>query len=109
MLSPEVGHRVIAEAILPRLRTFPHAVAKAYSKLPVKGPNHEEILLNRLACSLRLATASRPPNEMEVTAMTKDERDILELLKEELDFIEKGGYGRSVRTPWHSKSTFQDS
>jgi len=42
-------------------------------------------------------------------AMTTDERDILELLKDELDFIEKGGYGRSVRTPWHSKSTFQDS
>ena len=47
--------------------------------------------------------------EKEVDAMTTDERDILELLKEELDFIEKGGYGRSVRTPWHSKSTFQDS
>ena len=29
--------------------------------------------------------------------MAKDERDILELLKTELDFIEKGGYGRSVR------------
>ena len=41
--------------------------------------------------------------------MAKDERDILELLKDELDFIEKGGYGRSVRTPWRSKSTFQDS
>ena len=41
--------------------------------------------------------------------MTKDERDILELLKDELDFIEKGGYGRSVRTPWQSKSIFQDS
>ena len=41
--------------------------------------------------------------------MTMDERDILELLKEELDFIEKGGYGRSVRTPWQGKSTFQDS
>ena len=40
---------------------------------------------------------------------TTDERDILELFKEELDFIEKGGYGRSVRTPWQSKSTFQDS
>lgn len=38
-----------------------------------------------------------------------DDRDILELLKEELDFIEKGGYGRSVRTPWQEKSTFQDS
>lgn len=41
--------------------------------------------------------------------MTTDDRDILELLKDELDFIEKGGYGRSVRTPWQSKSTFQDS
>lgn len=41
--------------------------------------------------------------------MTTDERDILELLKDELDFIEKGGYGRSVRTPRQEKSTFQDS
>jgi hypothetical protein len=41
--------------------------------------------------------------------MTTDERDLLELLKDELAFLEKGGYGRSVRTPWHSKSTFQDS
>jgi len=44
-----------------------------------------------------------------LTAMSTDERDILELLKDELDFIDKGGYGRSVRTPWQSKSTFQDS
>jgi hypothetical protein len=41
--------------------------------------------------------------------MAKDDRDILELLKEELDFLEQGGYGRSVRTPWHPTSTFQDS
>ena len=41
--------------------------------------------------------------------MARDDRDILELLKEELDFIEKGGYGRSVRTPWKPTSTFQDS
>lgn len=41
--------------------------------------------------------------------MAKDERDILEVLKDELEFIEKGGYGRSVRTPWHEKSAFQDS
>lgn len=39
----------------------------------------------------------------------KDERDILELLREELAFIEQGGYGRSVRTPWLAKSAFQDS
>lgn len=41
--------------------------------------------------------------------MSKDERDILELLKTELDFIEKGGYGRSVRTPWKPTSPFRDS
>jgi len=41
--------------------------------------------------------------------MPKDDRDILEILKDELSFIEKGGYGRSVRTPWQPKSVFQDS
>jgi hypothetical protein len=41
--------------------------------------------------------------------MAKDERDVLELLKSELDFIEKGGYGRSVRTPWQATSPFRDS
>jgi len=41
--------------------------------------------------------------------MAKDGRDILEVLQGELDFIEKGGYGRSVRTPWLPKSIFQDS
>ena len=41
--------------------------------------------------------------------MTTDTRDRLELLKAELDFIEKGGYGRSVRTPWKPTSVFQDS
>ena len=49
------------------------------------------------------------PEKWRVEAMTTDERDILEILKDELEFIEKGGYGRSVRTPWHEKSTFQDS
>lgn len=41
--------------------------------------------------------------------MTCDDRDILEVLRGELDFIDKGGYGRSVRTPWKPKSPFQDS
>jgi hypothetical protein len=44
-----------------------------------------------------------------MAAMVKDERDILEILYDELDFIEKGGYGRSVRTPWLPKSAFQES
>ena len=41
--------------------------------------------------------------------MSGDDRDILDLLKSELDFIEKGGYGRSVRTPRLPTSVFQDS
>ncbi len=40
---------------------------------------------------------------------SKDNRDILEVLKSELDFIEQGGYQRSVRTPWRPTSVFQDS
>jgi hypothetical protein len=38
-----------------------------------------------------------------------DERDVLEVLKSELEFIEKGGYGRSPREPRIPTSAFQDS
>lgn len=41
--------------------------------------------------------------------MPNDTRDILEVLKFELNFLEQGGYGRSVRTPWKPTSIFQDS
>ena len=41
--------------------------------------------------------------------MAKDERDMLELLKSELDFIEQGGYGRAVKTPWKATSAFRES
>jgi len=41
--------------------------------------------------------------------MSEDKRDILEVLKFELQFLEQGGYGRSVRTPWKPTSIFQDS
>ena len=41
--------------------------------------------------------------------MAKDERDMLELLKSELDFIEQGGYGRAVKTPWKATSPFRES
>jgi hypothetical protein len=41
--------------------------------------------------------------------MSTDNRDILEVLKFELNFLEQGGYGRSVRTPWKPTSIFQDS
>jgi hypothetical protein len=46
---------------------------------------------------------------VEAILMSKDDRDILEILRTELDFVEKGGYGRSVRTPWKSVSLFRDS
>ena len=46
---------------------------------------------------------------MGFSAMPKDDRDILELLKDELEYIDKGGYGRSVRTPWKPTSVFRDS
>jgi hypothetical protein len=41
--------------------------------------------------------------------MSDDKRDVLEVLKFELSFLEQGGYGRSVRTPWKATSAFQDS
>jgi hypothetical protein len=41
--------------------------------------------------------------------MPRDDRDLLEVLKFELEFLEHGGYGRSVRTPWKPTSIFQDS
>src|SRR5215471_4516993 len=41
--------------------------------------------------------------------MTQDDRNPVDVLRAELDFIEKGGYGRSVRTPWQPTSIFQDS
>ncbi|MFB3915949.1 MAG: hypothetical protein ACE14M_04430 [Terriglobales bacterium] len=41
--------------------------------------------------------------------MPTDDRDILEVLRFELNFLEQGGYGRSVRTPWKPTSIFQDS
>ena len=53
-----------------------------------------------------LGAASRGP---EVDVMSKDVRETLQVLKDELEFIEKGGYGRSVKTPWLPTSVFRDS
>jgi hypothetical protein len=41
--------------------------------------------------------------------MEKDERDLLEVLKFELEFLEKGGYGRSPREAWRPQFIFEDS
>ena len=57
----------------------------------------------------RLCSTARQSEKVQVMTMPKDDRDLLELFKEELDFLEKGGYGRSVRTPWQPTSAFQDS
>ena len=41
--------------------------------------------------------------------MQKDERDLLDVLKFELSFLEKGGYGRSPREGWRPVYIFEDS
>lgn len=41
--------------------------------------------------------------------MPGDDRDLLEVLKFELQFLEKGGYGRSPRTLWRPQLIFEDS
>jgi hypothetical protein len=41
--------------------------------------------------------------------MQKDERDLLDVLKFELDFLERGSYGRSPREPWRPHFIFEDS
>ena len=41
--------------------------------------------------------------------MRKDERDLLEVLRFELEFLEKGGYGSSPRDPWRPQFIFEDS
>jgi len=41
--------------------------------------------------------------------MARDNRDILEVLKFELRFLEDGGYGRSPHAPWRAPAIFEDS
>lgn len=41
--------------------------------------------------------------------MQEDERDLLEVLKFELQLLEDGGYGRSPRSPWRPQLIFEDS
>jgi hypothetical protein len=41
--------------------------------------------------------------------MYKDERDLLDVLKAELAFLGKGGYGRSPRESWRQPLIFEDS
>ena len=41
--------------------------------------------------------------------MPQDDRNTLEVLKAELNFVQKGGYGRSPREPWRAHLVFEDS
>jgi hypothetical protein len=41
--------------------------------------------------------------------MHRDERDLLDVLKFELQFLKDGGYGRSPKTPWRPQYIFEDS
>jgi len=41
--------------------------------------------------------------------MAQDDRDILDILKFELSFLQDGGYGRSPRAPWRAPAIFEDS
>ncbi len=44
-----------------------------------------------------------------VIPMTNDKRDLLTVLKRELDFPDKGGYRHIARAPWRPQFIFQDS
>ena len=41
--------------------------------------------------------------------MPQDDRDVLQVLKAELNFVQKGGYGRSPREPLRAQLVFEDS
>ena len=41
--------------------------------------------------------------------MAQDNRDILEVLQFELNFLQDGGYGRSPHSPWRAPAIFEDS
>jgi hypothetical protein len=42
-------------------------------------------------------------------AMPQDDRNTLDVLKAELNYVQKGGYGRSPRKPWRAHLVFEDS
>ena len=41
--------------------------------------------------------------------MPKDDRNLLDVLKFELEFLEQGGYGRLPRESWRARFVFEDS
>jgi hypothetical protein len=73
---------------------------------PIRPLNHFEARWMRVSRG-RLAAAEL--GELKGGFMAKDDRDLLQILQSELDFLNKGGYGRSVRTPNEPTILFQDS
>jgi hypothetical protein len=41
--------------------------------------------------------------------MAKDQRNLLDVLKSELEFLESGGYGKPSRAKWRPQFVFEDS
>ena len=41
--------------------------------------------------------------------MSKDKRQLVDVLRQELEFLEKGGYRHPSRAPWRPQFMFQDS
>src|SRR5579884_4032112 len=41
--------------------------------------------------------------------MPSDDRDVLQVLKTELEFLRRGGYRRVARAPWRTPLYFEDS
>lgn len=41
--------------------------------------------------------------------MTPDQRDLLSVLKTELEFLKRGGYRKTARAPWRAPFYFEDS
>lgn len=133
--NPDCGapFRYLREGKLFQLYTGPDPVPASGSEPKTSRPMEYFWLCGRCAATLRLefekkngaaivhlmarshADGYMPAgfNSERVTpkeiSLEKDDRDLLEVLKFELDFVESGGYGRSVRTPQHPTSVFQDS
>lgn len=104
-----------------RLRNFPHRRPGPKANFPAKAFSFRSGIcvatsrsqgkprLEQLGAAAWLLKNRQAQEGLEKHTMAKDDRDLLELLKDELAFIQQGGYGRSVRTPWLPKSIFQDS
>jgi hypothetical protein len=60
-----------------------------------------------------MPVTDKMPNQSQIgtgdDAMNKDKRDLVDVLKRELQFVEKGGYQHPSRAPWRPQFMFQNS